>query len=289
MGKMWRDLAMQHITWNLDAIRKPDPDYCPYCNCRFAVEQMTVDHVIPECVGGARLKTPACAKCNHRMGTEIDPLLARILMLRLYAIRSGRGPTRQERHKGMVRLKDGRELHGSLFVEFVGNTEYRFDFTPEPKQPDGSRWLHEAVCAGNIRLPESISVLRKEDIEYHCVIPGGIDALGGTEPAMMKIMLGFLHCSWGGAYTADPAFDRFRALLTTMSVPTSSGVFSEGGPRSAPVPAIPGTHLVWGACENGELFSGGVSLYGRWTHEFTISDFGLRLEGRLCQLPVYAS
>jgi hypothetical protein len=128
-------------TWNLDGVPVLDPDYCPYCNKRYSTEQMTIDHVIPECIGGARLKTPACAKCNNRMGAEIDPLLTQVLMLRLYSMRPGKGPNRLERHRGMVRLRGGKELHGCLFVEFVDDKQYAFDFDPDKIQPDGSRWL----------------------------------------------------------------------------------------------------------------------------------------------------
>ncbi len=281
---------MHPTSWELNDPGKPDPDYCVYCNQRFPQEQMTEEHVIPECVGGARLKIPACAKCNNRMGATIDILLARVLMLRIHAMRPGKSPARHEHHRGMVRLKDKRELHGCLFVEFLTDKEYRFAFSPDFTQPDGSRWLPEEACKGNRNVPPSISVLRPDDVEWHCILmSAGFQPLAGTEPAMLKIVLGFLHRMWGKSYTSTRAFDLFRDAVKVLSVPVTTGSFPGAQPRTAPVPVIPGTHLVWGGCHDNGRFVGGVSLYGQWTYEFTIANFGLTLEGRVCGIPVYGS
>jgi hypothetical protein len=148
--------------------------------------------------------------------------------------------------------------------------------------------IAEAVCSKNAKVPRSISILRKADIEWHCIVLEPGNPLAGTGPAMMKIMLGFLHCCWGPAYTSLSAFDRFRVMLTAEAPVTDSVSLSENDSRTAPVPLVPGTHLVWGMCEDGQRFSGGVSLYGKWTYEFSLKDFGLLLEGRVCGIPVYA-
>lgn len=46
---------------------------CCYCKVGFFVEQLTVEHVIPLCLGGTNDESNialACAPCNHQKGQE---------------------------------------------------------------------------------------------------------------------------------------------------------------------------------------------------------------------------
>ena len=81
-----------------------------------------------------------------------------------------------------------------------------------------------------------------------------------------------------------PCFDSMRNCLggvldqrvTVTWVDTLETLNKEG----LPIEVKMNEHTVWGECEDGRTFVGGVSLFGRVIGKIKIDDFGCSLPGR---------
>ena len=60
--KLWRKAIKEHFDCR-----------CVYCGNKFALEDLTLDHVKPKCKGGETISqnlVPACVKCNQSKGSK---------------------------------------------------------------------------------------------------------------------------------------------------------------------------------------------------------------------------
>jgi hypothetical protein len=265
-----------------------DDRYCPYCNLESS-HPLTDEHVIPQCIGGDRRTViRVCQPCNSNAGTRIDSQISRFSGLRIMGFWSGNVMKRQERHESHAILKDGRELDGQFYWIPAGKNQYRVGFEPCRVQSDGSKWISESGWKDPQKLPAGINLYRQNMLSsasWQFEDP----ATAGLEPAVVKILLGMLYQCHGPEIVRHRSFDVFRSSLTG-AVPSAIGfswVRSLDELRNNwPFQVNDMEHTIWGGCLNGNLFKGGVSLFGKVIVEITVLWFGQVLPERVGSLPL---
>ncbi len=249
---------------------------------------MTDEHVFPQSIGGdSRTVIRVCATCNSTGGHIVDSFVSRHSWLRLLAVSTGKLMNRQEKHPSTAVLKDGRHLTGRIYFVHVGTNEAKIQFDPDSMQPDGSRWISEHACANPAKLPHHINIYRDimlDKASVNATPPEG----AGLEAAMAKFLLGMSYLMRGKDELMLPGFDALRNCLSGTIDPRVSVMWIGSLDEirgSLPFEFHANEHTVWGKCDDGKTFLGGVSLFGRIIAEIQIKDFGSKLEGRCSGTP----
>jgi hypothetical protein len=257
-------------------------DYCPYCNLDDRKE-MTDEHVIPEEIGGrADFTIRVCKRCNNQLGTRVDSKLTRHVGLRFMAMRAGCYAKRNDRLESLVVLQDGTSLFGHSYWEELPSNgptsttrKFRVAFDPKPHQPDGTRWLSE-MNPNAAHATSKVRILR-ENMIARTVLPFDSGAGVPIQPAMLKIVLGAIHYTFGPTVSSLSAFDIVRASIAGR---WDSKIASAWTSVVPPVPCEENCHLVWFSCEDGTSFEAGVILWSKVASRFSISDFRVPLESK---------
>lgn len=255
--------------------------YCPYCNLDNRGD-MTDEHVIPKSIGGdQRTIIRVCKPCNDNAGQTVDSLLSSDEWLRLNALLSGVSATRHSKLESTTTLKDGRRLKGSIYFSLV-ELQIVMDFEPSKKQSDGSLWLSEKVIEGPQSLPANINVFQRDMVKYW-----GIDcppvSVRGIEPALVKILFGFIYLDQGKDVVSSPAFDVMRFCLngTLHESVQCNWLLSPMTWGESTVQKY--EHAIWFECPASGVFRAGIALFGIGMN-LEIKDIGCSLPNRCCSL-----
>ena len=190
--------------------------YCPYCNL-LCPNQLTEEHVIPQCIGGSDNTTIwVCKKCNNYMGSKVDTLLMRHAFLRSRALCYGTLIGHLERQPTTATLRNGRTLDG-YFHWKITNEGIRPGFTPLKIQPDGTTWLSEKAIDNTAVLPPHINVYKDEMLEMVGLVFEHPSKLQ-MEPAIVKIVLGAAYLFYGRTVVSTPTFDPLREAIKTLTI-----------------------------------------------------------------------
>jgi len=109
---------------------------CPLCWQNYALENVSLEHVVPKKVGGRRV-TLTCTTCNNNLGADVDAHLSKFQALR-------------DAQQGFGTVRTTMDINGNLMVANLQLKDRNFIVVGKATDPKAIAAIKEDFAAGNV-------------------------------------------------------------------------------------------------------------------------------------------